>query len=221
MNRDAGSYLSLFKGNIDNITTSGFIYGWAFDEDAPHRPVRVRIATDQGADVALGYAHHFREDLADVGYGYGWCAFRLRLLRSLSAVRRSTLTLCAGLNGDFVMRLPAVQIVEEAEVKCLTVDDVLLHDPTALTSIKQLRGCEKLLTTFIARHGVAEFVRGTYVYVLARPADDEGLASYSRLIRSGAMSPFGLIAALADSEEFRSRPRFLAPPNTPGFAFNS
>ncbi len=60
-------------------------------------------------------------------------------------------------------------------------------------------------------------LRRIKLYVLGRPADFSGLRHYTRLIRSGDLKPFDLLAALADSPEFRSRPRLLGAPNSATF----
>jgi hypothetical protein len=39
------------------------------------------------------------------------------------------------------------------------------------------------------------------------------------LLETGSLTPFALLAVLAASDEFRSRPRQLVAPNTSGFAF--
>ena len=210
----------MIKGNIDNLTSSGFIEGWAFDDAVSSRPLAVRVLVSDGHEVACGLAHHFRQDLADVGYGFGWCAFKLRLNGSVDSVRNEPLSLCTSPDGAPFVTCANLPIVETPELLCETVDQVLEQDPTRLVSIGQLRSAERQMANFITRQGVAEFVRCAYVYVLSRQADDDGLLSYSRLLRSGAITPFGLINTLAESGEYRSRPRFLAPPNSAGFVFN-
>ena len=71
----------------------------------------------------------------------------------------------------------------------------------------------------MTRRGVADFIHTAYVYVLGRPVDETGLGAYAPLLEMGALSPFGLLALLASSDEFRARPRFLAAPNTAAFVF--
>jgi hypothetical protein len=85
--------------------------------------------------------------------------------------------------------------------------------------IWQLRQCDGLFNEFIRQHGLETFLSVAYAYVLGRPADESGLALYSRLIREAALTPVGVLAALEDSAEFRSRSRQLAAPNSPTFPF--
>jgi hypothetical protein len=112
-----------------------------------------------------------------------------------------------------------VRVREDLDMPCATVKEAVASDPTVLTSLNQLRGCQTLMGQFVTRRGVGEFVRAAYVYVLGRPVDAPALASYGRMLRTGAITPFGLLTVLADSDEFRSRPRLMASPNSPGFVF--
>jgi hypothetical protein len=67
--------------------------------------------------------------------------------------------------------------------------------------------------------GVEAFVRAAYAYVLGRPADASGLASYGELLRKSTLTPLQLLTTLTDCDEFRSRPRLLAAPITTAFPF--
>ena len=93
------------------------------------------------------------------------------------------------------------------------------HDPTVISGLQQLSGCGALFDQFLAANGPTEFVRAAYIYVLNRPADPSGLQNYATLLAGGETTPLGLLSTLADSEEFRSRPRRLAAPKTPNFPF--
>ena len=208
------------RGHIDSLTSSGYVEGWAFNEDRPERPLKVSIADDAGQEVALGYAHRYRADLAEVNFAFGWCAFRLRLSRSVTALRRSRLILAAAETGAEIHAGEDWRVRDDVEAPLSKIEEVMSPDPTILKSLSQLRGSEPLITRYIARRGVTEFLRTAYVYILSRPADAAGIAAYGKLIRSGEMTPFGLLTILLESEEFRARPRFLSPPNTPGFVFS-
>ena len=104
--------------------------------------------------------------------------------------------------------------IQDTEVPINTVDALTSTDPTLISGVWQLRGCEQLLLKFIRTHGVEAFVRAAYIYVLGRDADDSGRAMYSRCIRQSTLSPVGILEVLADSEEYRSRTRQLGTPNS-------
>jgi hypothetical protein len=95
----------------------------------------------------------------------------------------------------------------------------LQHDPTALGPIDRLRGCNDTLMTYIKKSGIENFVRAAYAYVLGRPADASGLATYTNMIRQSLLEPFDILRVLSDCDEFRARVRSLGAPGTPGFPF--
>ncbi|WP_137180134.1 hypothetical protein [Roseomonas sp. AR75] len=207
----------MLKGHIDSLTTADFIEGWATDDDRP--TLHVEIIASEDGKAAEGRAHLFRPDLADAKLGLGWCAFRLRVQPHANALRRQTLTLRDVETGAVVHVREDCPIRDDLDLPCNTVEEAIASDPTVITSLNQLRGCEQLLAHFVTRRGVGEFVRAAYVYVLNRPVDATALAGYGRMLRTGAITPFGLLSVLADSDEFRSRPRQLASPNGTGFVF--
>jgi hypothetical protein len=100
-----------------------------------------------------------------------------------------------------------------------TVADVVAADPTVLASISQLGGCEEVFARYLATHGVDAFVRAAYLYVLGRTADASSLETYGSMIRKSSLSALRLLEILSDNDEFRSRTRLLAAPNTSGFPF--
>jgi hypothetical protein len=73
----------------------------------------------------------------------------------------------------------------------------------------------------IKARGVEAFIRAAYVYVLGRPADPSGMAAYAGMIARGELTPFGMVKALSESEEFRAAPRLLAAPMERGFIFTT
>jgi hypothetical protein len=207
----------VLKGHIDALTTADFIEGWAVDDSRPGLHVEV-IASEDGR-AAEGRAHLFRGDLADAKLGLGWCAFRLRVQPYANTLRRQVLTLRDVETETVLHVVESCPMRDDLDVPCTTVQEAIASDPTVISSLAQLRGCEGLLASFVTRRGVGEFVRGAYVYVLGRPVDQTALASYGRMLRTGAITPFGLLSVLADSDEFRARPRQLASPNATGFVF--
>ncbi|SHI73264.1 hypothetical protein SAMN02745194_00971 [Roseomonas rosea] len=209
----------MIRGHLDALTAAGFVEGWAFDTEAPGRPLKLRVLDPEGQELALGYAHLFRADLAHVNFGHGWCAFRLRLGRPVAEVAEIPVSLQSADTGDEIQAARILKLRDGAEPRGDTLARVVAGDPRVATSIDQLRGYGPVLQDFMARRGITEFIRTAYLYVLGRPADEDGIRSYAPLLGIGALTPFGLLAVLAASEEFRSRPRSLTAPNTPGFVF--
>jgi hypothetical protein len=209
----------MIRGHLDALTPAGFAEGWAYDDATPDGVLTVRVQDPAGEELGLGFANLFRGDLAEVGFRHGWCAFRLRLSRPTEALRGARLSLHEATSGAQIHATDAWRIREAAEPTGTAVEAVVAQDPTVLRSVQQLQGCADLFARFVARHGQTEFIRTAYAYVLGRPADAAGLASYERMLRIGALTPFGLLLLLADSVEFREQPRLLASPADPGFVF--
>jgi uncharacterized protein YceK len=112
-----------------------------------------------------------------------------------------------------------MSLVEDHEPGVSVLEEVIASDPTLVRSIAQLSGCNTVFADFVAAQGVQAFVRAAYVYILGRPADASGLATYSALLQDGLLPPYELLKALHESEEFRSMPRLLIAPSEPGFVF--
>jgi hypothetical protein len=209
----------VIRGHLDALTRGGFVEGWAFDSDQPGRPLRIRVLGPGEAELALGHAHLYRRDLADVNFGHGWCAFRLRLALPVEEVAELPLSLHAAETDQEILAPRALPIRGGSEPTCDTLAGVVTSDPRLVSSIEQLRGYGPVLQAFMERRGLPNFIRTAYIYVLGRPADEVGLRTYVPLLETGALTPFALLAVLAASDEFRSRPRQLVAPNTSGFAF--
>jgi hypothetical protein len=209
------------RGWLDELTSAGQVVGWAVDIAAMDQPLEVSILDADGQEIGWGLAHGYREDLAEAGIGTGWCAFRIRVSAPASDLRGRRLTLAARQSGDTLHVADPPTYVEDDDTGILAVDALVGTDPTIIRDIAQLRGCEPLFSAFVKARGVNAFVRATYVYVLGRPVDESGLALYGGLIRKASLSTFELLRILADSEEFRARPRTLAAPNTPAFPFHA
>ncbi|WP_203074101.1 hypothetical protein [Falsiroseomonas ponticola] len=205
--------------HLDAVTQHGVIEGWACDPDRPAATLAVAVLAEDGTEVAAGRAELFREDLMEAQLRYGWCAFRLRASLEPEALMAQTLRLVEAATGAVLHVQPSLPFRRADDGDCETVAAVVAEDPTMLHSIDQLAGCGDLLAAFIARQGLSAFIRAAYGYVLGRPADPVGFASYEKLMRRGALTPFGLLAILADSGEFRSRPRLLPSPVQPAFVF--
>jgi hypothetical protein len=210
----------MIRGHIDALTSGGFAEGWAFDGAAPDRILTVRLLAPEEEELALGPAHLYRADLAEVRYRHGWCAFRLRLSRDPATLRGQRLSLREAESGKELHASADLPLRERPALDaCASVEALIAQDPTVLRNLQHLSGCGDLLAGFVARHGTAEFVRTAHAYVLARSADAAQQARHERLLRSGAVTPFGLLLLLAETEEFRAQPRLLASPADPGFVF--
>lgn len=209
----------MIRGHLDALTALGFAEGWCFDDERPGHPLDVRVRSPGGEEVAAGHANLHRADLAKVGFGHGWCAFRLRLSIPVEEAVAVPLALHAGTGEEAVEPPRLLPIRAGADASCNTIAKIVAADPTVTGDIGQLSAHGPVLAAFLARHGVERFIHTAYVYVLGRPADENGIGVYAPLLDLGALSPFGLLALLAASDEFRARPRFLAAPNTPAFVF--
>jgi len=211
----------MLRGYVDAVVSSGFVEGWVYDTERPLRPLRVAVVTQDSQEVASGIAHLYREDLALANCAGGWCAFRLRLAVALSKLLGQPLAI---LEQTTQTRLPEqvqVPLRDEADTELTAIADIIAADPTVISSVAQLQACEAVFREYLKAYGVDEFVRAAYVYILARPADPSGITLYGQMIRKNLISPFKLLGTLADSEEFRSRSRLLAAPNTPAFPFRT
>jgi hypothetical protein len=206
-------------GVIDCVSSSGHIEGWASDDSNPSKPCQITVRDEAGQDLAWGLAHLYREDLARAGIGLGWCAFRLRAVVSPPRLRDAPLILHDRPTGAPLCAPVVVSFVVQPDAPIATAETLVATDPTVLSDMRQLQACEPLFRVFIRDRGLNAFVRAAYIYILGRPADDTGLALYGGLIRQATMSPLALLHTLHDSDEFRSRPRALAAPNTPAFPF--
>jgi hypothetical protein len=210
----------MLKGYIDGIASSGYIEGWAFEEDTPLEPLTIAVLDAKNHEVAWGLAHRHREDLSTAGLAAGWCAFRIRTLASVSRLRNQELTLIERASRTRICCRSFIPYVEDWDAAFSAISEVVADDPTTIRSISQLNGCDLIFAQFLKRHGINAFVRAAYVYVLGRPADASGLVTYGAMIRKNVLSPFHLLVTLSDSEEFVSRARLLSAPNTSAFPFH-
>jgi hypothetical protein len=209
----------MLRGHLDAIVSTGFLRGWAFDTAAPCAPLTVSILADEAREIAWGIAHGYREDLVRAGCATGWCAFELRL--DEWPVRRpwSALSLIRRSDRSVITQTRALRLVETADKHVDTLEELIAEDPTHIKSLAQLRGCKKLFDDFIASRGTEAFVRAAYVYLLARPADASGLKSYATHLKAKKVTPYELLLTIADSEEYRARPRRHSAPSVAAFPF--
>jgi hypothetical protein len=205
-------------GQLDALTSSGYLEGWAHDPARPGQPLQVAVLA-QDREVARGLANRFRWDLAYAGCGIGWCAFHLRLDGAVSTLRRGPLILTDVAGQAELCRTSQLPVLEHCDACPATLADVIETDPTILHAVDQLRGCGVLFDRYLTLHGAPAFVRAAYVYILGRPADSGGLAHYVARLAGGEVSAYGVLAALHASDEFAASPRLLAAPTEPGFVF--
>ena len=206
------------RGYLDNLTSSGFLEGWALNPEQLLLALPVAVVAE-GVVIACGRAHRFRKDLMESKCGTGWCAYRLAVEGPREHLPHVPLILIESTSGTVLHENPSVSCVDDPAPVIDTVAALCAYDPTVLEGVWQLRGCERLAMAYIRKHGVEHYVRQAYTYVLGRPADGGGLAQYGRAIRQTTLSPVGVLEALADSDEFRSQPRQLIAPNALGFPF--
>ena len=210
--------MSRIRGYLDNLTHSGYFEGWAVDVEAPLTALHVSVVLD-GTEIASGLAHRFRRDLMESDCGTGWCAFRLKVSAVSVDLHSATLVLIEQATGAHLHVNSSISSAIDQEPIPDDIEKVCSDDPTIIQGTWQLRGCERIMMSHIRKHGVEDFVRRAYVYVLNRPADIVGLTQYSRSIRQSLLTPVGILEALADSEEFRNQTRQLIAPNASGFPF--
>ena len=210
----------MFRGHIDSLSLGNDAEGWACDDARPDLALIVSIHREDGAELGRGFAWAFRKDLAEHGLRHGWCAFRLRLSEGAEALRGTRLILRDSASGAQIHASDSWRVHDGMGTPCTTVPQVVAQDPTVLRGLHQLSGCGALFAAFIARHGVAAFVRATHGYLLDRAPDHATLETHEGLLRMGAVTPFGLLMLLADTEAFRAQPRLLPSPASPGFVFD-
>jgi hypothetical protein len=209
----------MLRGYIDSVCSSGHVLGWAYDARVPLTPIPVSIIGADDREIAWGSANGYRDDLAAAGHSAGWCAFRLKIDAAQSPRRCQVLTLADRRTYARISRRSAVPYVREREMRIRSLDQLADTDPSVIRSLDQLKGCDPVFAQFLAARGAEEFVRTAYVYLLGRTADKPGLKAYRNFLQSTGISPFALLKAIADSEEYRSRPRRHASPTMPGFPF--
>jgi len=209
----------MLRGYVDGIASSGYIEGWALSLEAPLDPLTVAILDDQGRELAWGLAHLYREDLSAAGFAAGWCGFYVRSSVPVSRLKQRALTLVDRGSGTEIVRRYPVPYAQDQDTVLSTIAEIVAADPTMTASIYQLNGCDNILSMYVKERGVDAYVATSYAYVLGRTVDPSGLASYGSLMRENSLTPFQLLAILSNSEEFRSKPRLLAAPNSAGFPF--
>ena len=206
------------RGYLDVMFSSGFISGWACDDDRPLQPLTIAVLSG-GAEVAFAIANSYRPDLADAGCGTGWCAFRGRLAVPVSQMRGMPLTLHEVSSGQVLHSVPELPELDAPDLAANSVADIIAQDPTLLGDVSRLKGCGRVLDVFIRQHGVEDFIGAAFLYMLQRPVDYPALDAYTNLIRQGLLEPLNLLRELADSAEYRTKPRALVAPCHPSFPF--
>jgi hypothetical protein len=208
----------MLRGFLDAVTSSDHVLGWAYDTDQPLQPLRVCIVTDDGMEVAQGLAHEYREDLTRAGCAGGWCGFRLRATVSDSLPWQG-LSLIDAHSRQSILRRARLPYITSEETPIRSIDELVVSDPTIIGSLDQLSGLNEVFASFCDRFGAEAYVRAAYIYLLGRSADASGLKAYRRHLQAGNSTPYELLRAIADSEEYRSRPRRHCAPTAAGFPF--
>ena len=211
--------LPVLRGHLDAITTTGYVEGWAYDENSVGRPLHLEVLHND-EPIASGLAHLYRSDLVDAGCGTGWCAFRFRFEGSIARLRTGPYLLHEMRSRTRFCETYDLRVLEDGGDEIPSVDALLDDDPTVAVSVEQLRGCSEIFNRYIQAQGVDAFVRRMYSYILNRPADAGGAVLYATHIRRATLTAFQGAQAIADSDEYRSRRPSLAAPTSPGFPFN-
>ena len=206
----------MIRGRLETLYSQGFLEGWAYDTDRPLRPLVVEVRGADGESIALGYAHLYRESLARAKHVGGWCGFRLRTARAPDLLRKVELGLYDTASGARIYYTEDVAFADGWAPEFEGGELGLTFDPFTIDRIEQLSGVGDIFDAFVHSHGAAAFIATAYVYTLGRSADAEGVALYGKMLRERSLTPFGLIELLADSKEFRSRPRQLGGAYRPG-----
>ena len=209
----------MYRAYLDRFTSSGYAEGWAYAETSPYEPLLISVVTESQGELGFGLAHRYRADLLDAGLTTAWCGFRIKLEDPLASVRSRRVLLFDRREGTAILVREGAPLVGEPDTALSALDDVVADDPTVLGSLDQLAGCDALFDDFVASEGVDGFVRAAYGYLLGRPADPSGLASYGEHLRSKKLTPYAILRAMADSEEYRERSRQHQAPTTPAFPF--
>jgi Domain of unknown function (DUF4214) len=209
----------MLRGFLDAVTSSGHVEGWAYDTASPLRPLTVGILNDRGVELGWCTASRYRDDLATANCAAGWCAFRIRLGQPFRCVAGEGMTLIERHSGKHIIRRCPMSYISLNEAPIDNIADLMASDPTCISSLAQLRGCNELFGTIIKTRGIVEFVRTAYLYVLSRSADPSGLKAYAKHYESNSMLPHELLIILADSDEYRSKARRHCIPTNPAFPF--
>lgn len=208
-------------GHLDAVTSGGFAEGWAYDRENPAEALLVRVVGAGGEELATGRAETYRRDLAEIGFRQGWCAFRIRLPAGVEALSGTRLLLQDVVTGLDLHATSTWRLVEADDAPLASIEAIAAADPTVLRSLLQLSGYAPLLAAFVERHGIPDFVRTACAYVLGRLPPEPVLDGYVQLLANGAVTPFGLLAVLGESEAWRSSPRLIPSPVHPGFLFSA
>lgn len=211
--------MTTLRGELDGVCHSGYVEGWAYDTRRPLHPLAVIVLDNRRREVASGLAAGYRKDLAYGGHAAGWCALRLRLGDEPANLAWNRMTLVLARTRERIFRSDSIPYLVTDSVREAGIAGLVAEDPTRLRSLDQLRGCEGLFDEYIKAHGAEGFVRAVYRYLLSRPVDASGLSFGMKHLRAEVLSPFGLMQAVADSEEYRSLPREHCAPIMPAFPF--
>jgi hypothetical protein len=217
--RRGSDQLTTLRGALDGVCHSGYVQGWAYDTRSPLRPLCVMVLDQRRREVARGLAGGYRKDLAYEGHAAGWCALRLRLHEEPGKLAWQRLTLVRAPSRERIFRSESIPYLVTDTIQEAGLAGLVAADPTLIQSLDQLRACEALFDEYIEARGAEAFVRAAYRYLLSRPVDANGLTSSMKHLRARMLSPFGLMQTIADSEEYRSRPRPHCAPIMAAFPF--
>ena len=209
----------MIRARLETLYSQGYIEGWAYDAEAPTRALLVEVRDANGASVALGYAHGYREALARQKLAGGWCGFRLRVNRDPNLLREAALTLFDMATSERIFYTDRIGFADGWAPEFEVGEDTITYDPFILERVQQLRGLNETFDAYVKAHGSEGFVRAAYVYIFSRAADPEGLMLYTRMLEDGSLTPYKLLELFSETTEFKSRTSQLAAPKAPAFPF--
>jgi hypothetical protein len=122
-------------------------------------------------------------------------------------------------SGDLIcVRNDIVLPAASARSGAVSLEEIALSD-MVIEDFEALTGFREIVERFLANRGVLTFVDYAYCYMLGRPADVDGLASYAAQINEGALGPMELLKALFTSSERLSSGWRPPSPVNPSFPF--
>ncbi|WP_093565602.1 DUF4214 domain-containing protein [Methylobacterium sp. 174MFSha1.1] len=194
------------------------LLGWACDTNKPSHPLTIAV-TSEGKMVARAVANQHSNEILQFGAPHAWCSFNALLAIEIKEGFEPYLTLRDYQTSRVLDGMKPILKADLPPSEIANIDDLVHSDPTTLRDIAELSTCGAIFEEFVRSEGEESFVAAAYVYILGRPADAGGLKSYSSRLREKKVTSYDLLRALANSNEFKSKPRLLSSPASSGFPF--
>ncbi len=208
---------SLIHGNIDIVSESGTVEGWAIDGNT-RDPCYVQIRAENQV-VGEDIADKFRPDLLEARLGHGHYAFYARISRLDAGnyplrLFNGRTGAPIGYHGDQVHHVPRyvkppIKIVDELLQRRICWED---KDIIAAPS------CLQLDRNYL-HFGPERFVDRVFRFALGRWADPAAITDYCKLLAEQRMTPTEHFLAVLGSSERQAQTRRLSRPDDPDFPF--